>query len=190
LAEAARDVRVVEVMRRDSFRSALIDHLDSAVEAAAWTAASRAAPNFLSSGHSAKAKAGPPRRSYAVAIAALNTRDCQPAKDATHENQPHASIPTMRGSWPMTTEPVTRAQSLWFIDTLVYIHVDGEQSGGAYSLSETWGARGNMPPLHVHRRNDETFYVLEGDVRLFLGDREIMLAPGQAALAPRGVPHT
>jgi quercetin dioxygenase-like cupin family protein len=89
----------------------------------------------------------------------------------------------------MTTEPLTRAQPLWLLDTLVYIHVDGEQSGGAYSLSETWGARGNMPPLHVHRRNDETFYVLEGDVRLFLGDREIMLAPGQAALAPRGVPH-
>jgi quercetin dioxygenase-like cupin family protein len=90
----------------------------------------------------------------------------------------------------MTTEPLTRAQPLWFIDTLVYIHVDGEQSGGAYSLSETWGARGNMPPLHVHRRNDETFYVLEGDVRLFVGDRELGLAPGRAALAPRGVPHT
>src|SRR6266487_1386328 len=93
-------------------------------------------------------------------------------------------------SWPMTTEPPTSAQPLWFIDNLVYIHVDGEQSGGAYSLSETWGAHGNMPLLHVHRRNDETFYVLEGDVRLFLGDREIVLARGQAALAPRDVPHS
>jgi mannose-6-phosphate isomerase-like protein (cupin superfamily) len=90
----------------------------------------------------------------------------------------------------MTTDPQTSVQPLWFIDTLAYIHVNGEQSGGAYSLSETWGARGNMPPLHVHRRNDETFYVLEGDVRLFVGDRELMLAPGQAALAPRGVPHS
>src|SRR5207247_2212936 len=88
------------------------------------------------------------------------------------------------------TEPPTSPQPLWFIDNLVYIHVDGEQSGGAYSLSETWGAHGNMPPLHVHRRNDETFYVLEGDVRLFLGDREIVLAPSQAALAPRDVPHS
>jgi len=47
-----------------------------------------------------------------------------------------------------------------------------------------------MPPLHVHHRDDETFYVLEGDGRLFLRDREIVPAPGQAALAPRGVPHT
>ena len=90
----------------------------------------------------------------------------------------------------MTTDPRPGAQPLWLIDTLVYVHVDGEQSGGAYSLSETWGARGNMPPLHVHSRSEETFYVLEGDVRLFLGDREVELAAGQAALAPRGVPHT
>jgi mannose-6-phosphate isomerase-like protein (cupin superfamily) len=89
----------------------------------------------------------------------------------------------------MTTDPPTSAQPLWYFDNLVYIHVDGEQSGGAYSLSETLGARGNMPPLHVHRRNDETFYILEGDVRLFVGDREVVLAPGQAVLAPRGVPH-
>jgi quercetin dioxygenase-like cupin family protein len=83
----------------------------------------------------------------------------------------------------------TAAQPLWFIDNLVFIHVEGEQSGGAYSLSETWGARGNMPPLHVHRRTDETFYVLEGEVRLFVGGREIGLASGQAVFAPRGVPH-
>ena len=90
----------------------------------------------------------------------------------------------------MTTDPRAGAEPLWLIDNLVYIHVDGEQSGGAYSLSETWAARGNMPPLHVHHRADETFYVLEGDVRLFVGDREIVLAAGQAALAPRDIPHT
>ncbi len=82
------------------------------------------------------------------------------------------------------------AQPLWFIDNLAFVHVDAEQSGGAYSLSETWAARGNMPPLHVHHRNDEAFYVLEGELRLFLGDEETVLAEGEAALAPRGVPHS
>lgn len=85
----------------------------------------------------------------------------------------------------MTTDPLM-SQPLWFIDNLVCVHVDGEQSSGAFSLSETWGARGNMPPLHVHHRNDETFYVLEGE----LSDRQSVLAPGQAAFAPRGVPHS
>ncbi|QPP07846.1 cupin domain-containing protein [Streptomyces bathyalis] len=89
-----------------------------------------------------------------------------------------------------SAQPQEHAQPLWLNDNLVYVHVGGEQSGGAYSLSETLGARGNMPPLHVHRRNEETFYVLEGEVRLFLGDREVVLTAGRAALAPRGVPHT
>jgi quercetin dioxygenase-like cupin family protein len=90
----------------------------------------------------------------------------------------------------MITERPTSPQPLWFIDNLAYIHVDGAQSGGAYSVSETLAAAGNMPPLHVHHRSDETFYVLEGEVRLFVGGREILLARGQAALAPRDVPHS
>jgi quercetin dioxygenase-like cupin family protein len=46
-----------------------------------------------------------------------------------------------------------------------------------------------MPPLHVHRRDDETFYVLEGELTLFVSGEQIVLRPGQAALAPRDVPH-
>jgi quercetin dioxygenase-like cupin family protein len=90
----------------------------------------------------------------------------------------------------MSTDLQMSAQPLWFIDNLAYVHIDGEKSGGAYSLSEISAARGSMPPLHVHHRDDETFYLLEGELRLFLGDRQIVLAAGQAALAPRDVPHT
>ena len=82
-----------------------------------------------------------------------------------------------------------RRQALWFIDNLVHIHVDGATSGGALALLDERGRRGNMPPLHVHRRDDETFYVLEGEVTLFVGDEQIVLGPGQSALAPRDVPH-
>ncbi len=90
----------------------------------------------------------------------------------------------------MTTDHQTSVQPLWFVGNLAFVHIDGEASGGAYSLSEISGARGNMPPLHVHHRDDETFYVLDGELRLFIGDRESVLAPGRAALAPRGVAHT
>jgi len=90
----------------------------------------------------------------------------------------------------MSSDLPTTATPLWFIDNLVYIHVDGEGSQGAYCLCEIWGARGNMSPLHVHHADEETFYVRDGEVRLFIGDREILLRAGQAALAPRGVPRT
>jgi mannose-6-phosphate isomerase-like protein (cupin superfamily) len=83
-----------------------------------------------------------------------------------------------------------RVQPLWFIDNLVHIHVDSEQSGGTLALTELRSRRGEMPPLHVHHRDDETFYVVDGELSLFVGREHVILGPGQAALAPRGVPHS
>jgi mannose-6-phosphate isomerase-like protein (cupin superfamily) len=79
---------------------------------------------------------------------------------------------------------------LWLIDNLIYIHIDGSAGGGTVSVCESRGARGNMPPLHVHRRDDESFYVIEGELALFVGDERLTLGAGQAALAPRDVPHS
>jgi quercetin dioxygenase-like cupin family protein len=81
------------------------------------------------------------------------------------------------------------AQPLWFIDNLAYVHVDGEDTGEAFDLVEVNGPHGDMPPLHVHHCEDETFYVLDGRLTLFVGDRELVVEAGQAAVAPRGVMH-
>jgi len=87
-----------------------------------------------------------------------------------------------------TTAPA--AHPLWFLDNLAYVHVAGDQSGESFSLGELIGARGNMPPLHVHHRDDETFYVIDGEVTVFSGDLEVSVGPGQAILARREIPHT
>jgi mannose-6-phosphate isomerase-like protein (cupin superfamily) len=81
-------------------------------------------------------------------------------------------------------------ESLWFIDNLVHVHVDGDASNGRLAVVEQWGRQGNMPPLHVHHRDDETFFVIDGEMSLFVGDRQLTLTGGQAALAPRAVPHS
>jgi quercetin dioxygenase-like cupin family protein len=88
-----------------------------------------------------------------------------------------------------TTPIQVAAQPLWFLEDLAYVRVDGEQTGEAISLVELAGRRGDMPPLHVDHRNDETVYVVAGRMTLFVGGREIALGQGQAAVAPRGVPH-
>ena len=92
----------------------------------------------------------------------------------------------------MTTSPVsqTRVQPLWFTDNLAHVHVDAEASDGALAVVESVGRCGSMPPLHVHHNDEETFYVIEGAVSLFVGAEHIVLRGGQAALAPRDVPHT
>jgi mannose-6-phosphate isomerase-like protein (cupin superfamily) len=88
-----------------------------------------------------------------------------------------------------TGERHERAQPLWFIDNLVHVHIDGDASGGRLALAEERGRRGEMPPLHVHHRDDEAFYVIDGELSLFVAGEHLSLGPGQAALAPRGVPH-
>jgi quercetin dioxygenase-like cupin family protein len=90
---------------------------------------------------------------------------------------------------PTAVSTLPAAEPLWFVDSLAYVHADGDETAGAYGLVEITGRRGDMPPLHVHHRDDETFYVLEGELTLFAGDRAITVAAGRAALAPRGVPH-
>jgi mannose-6-phosphate isomerase-like protein (cupin superfamily) len=83
-----------------------------------------------------------------------------------------------------------RSEPLWFIDNLVHVHVDGEASNGRLALIEERGRRGDMPPLHVHHRDDEAFYVLDGEMSLFVAGRQLTLTVGEAALAPREVPHS
>jgi quercetin dioxygenase-like cupin family protein len=49
---------------------------------------------------------------------------------------------------------------------------------------------GNEPPLHVHSREDEWFYVLEGEVTFHAGDQNLPGSPGSLVSLPRGIPHT
>ncbi len=82
-----------------------------------------------------------------------------------------------------------KGKSFWFIHNLATVKVSGEETGGAWSMTEVAGPKGDMPPLHVHHRDDEAFYVLEGEMTLFAGDREIHLSAGECGLAPKGIPH-
>ncbi len=68
--------------------------------------------------------------------------------------------------------------------------VRGEQSNGALAALEAVNAPGEGPPLHLHGREDETVYVLEGDFRWKLGDGISVTGPGSFVFIPRGLPHT
>jgi mannose-6-phosphate isomerase-like protein (cupin superfamily) len=51
--------------------------------------------------------------------------------------------------------------------------VTGDQTGGAYSLFEVASQLGAGPPHHVQHREDEAFYVLEGDYEFLVEDRTL-----------------
>jgi quercetin dioxygenase-like cupin family protein len=51
-------------------------------------------------------------------------------------------------------------------------------------------ARGAAPPLHMHPDVDETFYLIDGELTILVGDERIEAGPGDFVFGPKGVPHT
>jgi quercetin dioxygenase-like cupin family protein len=82
-----------------------------------------------------------------------------------------------------------RVEPLWFLGTLARIKLDGEQTGGRFALWEGELPRGAAPPLHSHPQ-DETFYVLDGEVTVWIDEEPRLCRAGAAAFAPGGAPHT
>lgn len=66
----------------------------------------------------------------------------------------------------------------------------GEHSNGELAALEAINGPGEGPPLHVHTREDETVYVLEGEFRWKLADELSVTGPGSFVFIPRGVSHT
>lgn len=82
------------------------------------------------------------------------------------------------------------SDSVWFLDTTVRIHVEHGSATDGLSLLESRAPFGDSPPLHIHHREDELFFVLEGRFRFRVGDAEVARGAGEALLIPRGVAHT
>jgi quercetin dioxygenase-like cupin family protein len=78
---------------------------------------------------------------------------------------------------------------LWFLGAAVRVLASCDEGDGV-SVIENDAAEGDSPPLHVHTTECEHFHVLEGELRLRVGAEELALRAGEAALAPRGVPHS
>jgi quercetin dioxygenase-like cupin family protein len=65
----------------------------------------------------------------------------------------------------------------------------GQQTGGAYYLFESAFGPGAGNKLHVHRREDEVAYVLEGALEIRLADQTVVVEAGSVAHLPKNIPH-
>ncbi len=66
----------------------------------------------------------------------------------------------------------------------------GEDTGGEYALFEALVGPGGGPPPHVHGREEEGFYVLEGEVTFTVNGERVVAAAGTFANMPVGTPHS
>ncbi len=80
--------------------------------------------------------------------------------------------------------------SVWYMGNHFTILAGSEDTGGRFALIEMLARKGTEPPRHVHHREDEAFYVLEGEITFYIGDETYMATPGTFVFAPRGIPHS
>jgi mannose-6-phosphate isomerase-like protein (cupin superfamily) len=80
-------------------------------------------------------------------------------------------------------------EAIWFLEYLMVIKATTDATGGWAFIDQLLPA-GSGPPQHVHRDEDEAFYVVEGKGTFYLDDKPFEAGPGSFMLLPRGVKHT
>lgn len=65
----------------------------------------------------------------------------------------------------------------------------GSDTGDGFALHHGSLDPGAGPPMHIHSREDETFYVLAGEIEVTVGGERDILRAGDSAFLPRGIPH-
>jgi quercetin dioxygenase-like cupin family protein len=93
-----------------------------------------------------------------------------------------------------TIEPIALRQdegeAIWSFGVLATIKASSETTEGRVAVIEHLGPQGAGSPLHVHRREDEWFYVIEGELQFWVGGEVIDAPAGSFVYGPRDVPHT
>jgi len=68
--------------------------------------------------------------------------------------------------------------------------IEGRHTGGALCLAIATTPPGVGPPPHVHRRDDELFVELEGELSFLTSTGWVAAPQGSVVFVPRGAPHT
>jgi quercetin dioxygenase-like cupin family protein len=94
----------------------------------------------------------------------------------------------------MDTNPTSFAlgpgdgETFWGFGSLWTVRASAEQTGGRVSVIEEVSLGGAATPLHVHREDDETFYVLEGEITFYLEDDPLRRRPARSCTFLGGRP--
>jgi quercetin dioxygenase-like cupin family protein len=80
-------------------------------------------------------------------------------------------------------------EARWWMSGLAVIKVTAAETGGQMSIIEITEPPGSEAPLHVHHREDESFWILEGSATFEVGATTIDAQAGDYLFGPRDIPH-
>jgi len=80
--------------------------------------------------------------------------------------------------------------AIWYNGHTFSFLLDAEQTAGAFVLFHCYFRKGGEPPAHFHTKEDETFYILEGEICFHIGDKKFTAKAGDLVYGPKTVPHS
>jgi quercetin dioxygenase-like cupin family protein len=80
-------------------------------------------------------------------------------------------------------------EARWWFGTLAVIKTTASETGGNLTIIDVTNPPGFEAPLHVHHRDDEGFWILEGEATFEVGDTTIEGSAGDYLFGPRDIPH-
>ena len=84
----------------------------------------------------------------------------------------------------------TKKAAYWGPGDRYSVMVTGRESQGSCFIIECLVPPGGGPPMHIHTREEEMFYLLEGNIEVTIGGQTTAGAPGCFYHIPRGIAHT
>lgn len=94
-----------------------------------------------------------------------------------------------RGAKQVTYVPPNEGKTLWVMDELMTFKVTGEDTGRTYALTDSLVPPHGGPPPHIHHREDEAFWVLEGELEILVGEQKFRASTGSFVHLPKGILH-
>src|SRR5947209_8800316 len=89
-----------------------------------------------------------------------------------------------------TLRKPTEGRTIAVVGDVYRFLVTGDNTHGTYALCEAIVPPGGGPPPHVHSREEEGFYVLEGEITFTIGEERLVASAGMFANMPVGTPHS
>ena len=80
-------------------------------------------------------------------------------------------------------------EARWWFGALAEIKAAAADTGGQLTIIEITEPPNSEAPLHVHYRDDEAFWILEGSATFEIGDTTVEAGAGDYLFGPRGIPH-
>lgn len=80
--------------------------------------------------------------------------------------------------------------SYWYIGHLLSVLISSKDTGGSFSLIHGYEIQGLEPPPHTHTKEDESFYLISGEIDYIVGDKTLEAKAGNWVFLPRNIQHS